>query len=219
MKRIFVKQHDAKDCAAACLSMVCLHYKKETTITQLRDKMETDLKGINLVGLSKCAGDGLSGGEKQRITHSPRLSQRQQLLHPGRIHKQPRLRILDMIYYEFRHKTMLIIAHRLSTIKDCDTIIVLDKGKIIEQGTHEELLALDGEYHKLWEMQQGNSATEKRPRKGDSSPKKVEIAEQEEIAAEEAREEEEEDENVVSYVDRVEDLEEEVEEENVMVYV
>ena len=50
MKRIFVKQHDAKDCAAACLSMVCLHYKKETTITQLRDKMETDLKGTNLVG-------------------------------------------------------------------------------------------------------------------------------------------------------------------------
>ncbi|MGN0351586.1 MAG: peptidase domain-containing ABC transporter [Roseburia sp.] len=55
MRYTFVKQHDATDCAAACLAMVCLHYKKETTITKLRDKMGTDLKGTNLLGLSKCA--------------------------------------------------------------------------------------------------------------------------------------------------------------------
>ena len=50
-----VKQHDIADCAAACLAMVCLYYKKETTITKLRDLMGTDLKGTNLIGLSKCA--------------------------------------------------------------------------------------------------------------------------------------------------------------------
>ncbi len=43
------------DCAAACLAMVCLHYKKETTIAKLRDMMGTDIKGTNLLGLSKCA--------------------------------------------------------------------------------------------------------------------------------------------------------------------
>ena len=58
MRYTFVKQHDATDCAAACMAMVCLHYKKETTITRLRDMMGTDLKGTNLIGLSKCA-DGL----------------------------------------------------------------------------------------------------------------------------------------------------------------
>ncbi len=50
MKYTFVKQHDATDCAAACLAMICLHYKKETTITKLRDIMGTDIKGTNIIG-------------------------------------------------------------------------------------------------------------------------------------------------------------------------
>ena len=55
MRYSFIKQHDATDCAAACLAMICLHYKKETTITKLRDLMGTDLKGTNLLGLNNCA--------------------------------------------------------------------------------------------------------------------------------------------------------------------
>ena len=55
MRYTFVNQHDSTDCAAACMAMICLHYKKETTITTLRDMMGTDLKGTNLVGLSLCA--------------------------------------------------------------------------------------------------------------------------------------------------------------------
>lgn len=45
MRYTVVKQHDITDCAAACMAMVCLHYKKETTITSLRDIMGTDIKG------------------------------------------------------------------------------------------------------------------------------------------------------------------------------
>ena len=55
MRYTYVRQHDTTDCAAACLAMVCLHYKKEITITRLRDMMGTDLKGTNLTGMEKAA--------------------------------------------------------------------------------------------------------------------------------------------------------------------
>ena len=66
--------------------------------------------------------------------------------------------IFDMVYNKFKKKTMLIVAHRLATVKNCDKIIVMDKGHIVEQGTHEALLEKRGQYYKLWEMQQGNFA-------------------------------------------------------------
>ena len=57
MRYTYVRQHDTTDCAAASLAMVCLHYKKEITITRLRDMMGTDLKGTNLTGLQKAANE------------------------------------------------------------------------------------------------------------------------------------------------------------------
>jgi ATP-binding cassette subfamily B protein len=50
--------------------------------------------------------------------------------------------------------TTLVIAHRLSTIIDADSILVMDKGKIVERGTHQELLAEQGLYAHLWQLQQ-----------------------------------------------------------------
>ncbi|WP_423738966.1 cysteine peptidase family C39 domain-containing protein [Clostridium gasigenes] len=50
-KSYLVKQHDITDCAAACLATVCMYYKKEITITKLRDILGTDIKGTTLLGL------------------------------------------------------------------------------------------------------------------------------------------------------------------------
>nr|WP_280641266.1 ATP-binding cassette domain-containing protein [Streptomyces afghaniensis] len=55
-------------------------------------------------------------------------------------------------------RTLLVIAHRLATVRDADHLVVLDGGRITEQGTHAELLALDGRYARLWALQQKGAA-------------------------------------------------------------
>ena len=56
--------------------------------------------------------------------------------------------------------TTLVIAHRLSTVIDADSIIVLDKGQVVEQGTHQQLLEKQGLYKHLWTLQQEEAEVE-----------------------------------------------------------
>jgi ATP-binding cassette subfamily B protein len=110
------------------------------------------------------SGKGLSGGERQRIALARAFLKANDFYildeSTSNLDFGTENIIFDMIYNKFRKKTMLIIAHRLSTIKNCDEIIVLDKGEVVEQGSHEKLLANEGMYYKLWEMQQGNFVIE-----------------------------------------------------------
>ena len=106
------------------------------------------------------AGNGLSGGEKQRIALARAFLKKSDFYildeSTSNLDFATENIIFDMIYNKFKKKSMLIIAHRLTTIKNCDIILVLDKGKIVESGSHEELLEINGYYHRLWNMQQGN---------------------------------------------------------------
>lgn len=105
------------------------------------------------------AGQGLSGGERQRLALARAflldadiyvLDESTSSLDFGTENI-----IFDTIYNKLKNKTMLIISHRLSTIRNCDKIIVLDKGKVVEEGKHEELLLKKGKYYELWNFQQG----------------------------------------------------------------
>jgi len=106
------------------------------------------------------AGNGLSGGEKQRIALARAFLKKNNFYvldeSTSNLDFAAENIIFDMIYNKFKNKSMLIIAHRLATIRNCDEILVMDNGEITEKGTHEELIARNGQYYKLWEMQQGN---------------------------------------------------------------
>ena len=106
------------------------------------------------------AGNGLSGGEKQRIALARAFLKKNEFYildeSTSNLDFATENIIFDMIYNKLKKKSMLIVAHRLATVKNCDVIIVMDHGEIAEQGTHEELILLKGKYYELWEMQQGN---------------------------------------------------------------
>ena len=57
--------------------------------------------------------------------------------------------IMEHLHEFYQGRTVVVVAHRLSTVKDADNIIVLDKGHVVEQGTHKELTALKGAYYTL----------------------------------------------------------------------
>ena len=105
------------------------------------------------------AGNGLSGGEKQRIALARAFLKNSNLYildeSTSNLDFGTENIIFDMIYNQLADRSMLIVAHRLSTVRDCDMILVMDHGEIVERGTHDELLAKQGRYYDLWNMQQG----------------------------------------------------------------
>lgn len=102
-------------------------------------------------------GGKLSLGEKQRISIARAILKNAPILildeATSALDYESELMVRKALEYLMKDKTTIVIAHRLLTIKNADKIIVIDQGKIVEQGTHEELLKLNGHYKKLTEFE------------------------------------------------------------------
>ena len=129
---------------------------KAIDMASLRGFVESIPDGVATVVGER--GLKVSGGEKQRIAIARVLLKNPAILlfdeATSALDSESERSILKAMVDISANKTTLVIAHRLSTVVDADRILVVDGGEIVEQGSHQELLTQDGQYARLWHMQQ-----------------------------------------------------------------
>ena len=114
------------------------------------------------LGLDSEVGDGggkLSGGQRQRVALARALYRNAEVLildeATSALDAASESMVQDALGRSMEGMTVLVIAHRMSTIRDADRIVVMDQGRVAEEGTHAALLSLDGKYAELHHIQQG----------------------------------------------------------------
>ncbi|WRZ89177.1 ABC transporter ATP-binding protein/permease [Streptomyces sp. NBC_01007] len=104
-------------------------------------------------------GIKLSGGQRQRVALARAILRDAPILlldeATSALDSESEILVQEALWRLMERRTALVVAHRLSTVATMDRLVVLDQGKIVEQGTHQELLASDGAYAKLWRHQSG----------------------------------------------------------------
>lgn len=121
------------------------------TIANIRDFIDSLPLGYNTkIGME---GNGISQGQRQRILIARAVYKNPDYLFfdeaTNALDANNEREIMEHLYEFYKGKTVVVVAHRLSTVRDADNIIVLDRGKIAEEGTHLELTERKGLYYQL----------------------------------------------------------------------
>ena len=135
--------------------------RKALSESGLMERIDRFDKGLDTELTTEFSKEGvnLSGGESQKLAISRVFYRNAGLM----ILDEPSSALDPIAEYQLNHamldatgdKTVIFISHRLSTTRIADRIIMLEKGSIVEQGTHEELLSMDGKYAQMWKVQAG----------------------------------------------------------------
>ena len=129
--------------------------KTATDIANVKDFIDKLPQGMDTIIGEK--GVKLSGGEKQRLGIARAVYKKPQILFldeaTSHLDLESEQKIRDSLHKFFQKVTAIVIAHRLTTIKEMDRIIVIEKGRIIEIGSFDELYKKRGRFFELWEKQ------------------------------------------------------------------
>ena len=121
------------------------------TVANIRDFIDSLPLGYNMkIGME---GNGVSQGQRQRILIARAVYKNPEFIFldeaTNALDANNEKEIMEHLHQFYQGRTVVVVAHRLSTVKDADNIVVLDKGRVVEEGTHEELTARRGVYYKL----------------------------------------------------------------------
>ena len=121
------------------------------TVANIRDFIDSLPLGYNTkIGME---GNGVSQGQRQRILIARAVYKNPEFIFldeaTNALDANNEKEIMEHLHQFYQGRTVVVVAHRLSTVKDADNIVVLDKGQVVEEGTHEELTAKRGIYYKL----------------------------------------------------------------------
>ena len=121
------------------------------TVANIRDFIDSLPLGYNTkIGME---GNGVSQGQRQRILIARAVYKNPDFIFldeaTNALDANNEREIMEQLHAFYKGRTVVVVAHRLSTVRDADKIVVLDKGRVVEEGTHQELTALRGTYYKL----------------------------------------------------------------------
>jgi ATP-binding cassette subfamily B protein len=109
-------------------------------------------------------GVKLSGGQRQRLALARAVLRDAPILlldeATSALDSESELLVQEALWHLMRDRTALVVAHRLSTVVRMDRLVVLDRGRVLEEGTHRELLQSKGPYARLWHHQSGGLLTD-----------------------------------------------------------